>query len=79
MDLTYCNLDGEEPIVIAKAMKRSRSLIAVHFSGNMLDSASKERIRGILKPREKLNDMDLGKTFYIPPEPLVKGDTMRKQ
>ena len=56
LDISYCGLKSEEVFEITKACKKSRSLMAVHLSGNIISEEVKKKIREHLRPRKRTKD-----------------------
>lgn len=49
LNMSYCNLDDMELMAIIMAMKKSKSLLVVHLSGNSMKSKTKDKLLGTLR------------------------------
>jgi len=57
LDISYCGLRKDEVFEIVKACKKSRSLLAVHLTGNFITDETKKKIREYMKPRKRIKDV----------------------
>lgn len=57
LDISYCGLRKDEVFEIVKACKKSRSLLAVHLTGNFVTDETKRKIREHMKPRKRIKDV----------------------
>ena len=57
LDISYCGLRKDEVYDVVKACKKSRSLMAVHLSGNMITDETKKKIREYMRPRKRVKDI----------------------
>jgi len=42
--MSFCNLDNEKLEILVTGIKRSKSLLAVHLSGNSMNAGTKEMV-----------------------------------
>jgi len=55
LDMSCCNLDPDELSLLVEGMKRSKSILSVHFSGNsMKPETKKDMLEQLLKTSDKL-------------------------
>ncbi|CDW82841.1 UNKNOWN [Stylonychia lemnae] len=57
LDISYCGLRKDEVLQIMVACKKSRSLLAVHISGNLINDDTKKKIRDYMRPRRRVKDL----------------------
>jgi len=57
LDISYCGLKNDNILEISKAVRKSRSLLAIHLSGNLISDEVKKKIRDHLQPRKRVKDL----------------------
>jgi hypothetical protein len=48
LDMSWCNIDADELEILVEGIRRSKSLLAVHFSGNSMSEETKLMILNAL-------------------------------
>eukprot|EP00347_Sterkiella_histriomuscorum_P021600 403333417 len=76
LDISYCGLRKDEVLDVVKACKKSRSLLAVHLSGNIISDETKKKIREYMRPRKRVKD--IYDQINNPDEDVDKSDIPRQ-
>lgn len=80
LNVSSCNLLEEQLIILIEGVRKSKSLLAVHLSGNFIKPETKDRLlQKLIKPKNKDTLYMVWLTHFIFRKKLMKSQIARGQ